>query len=319
MKDKNKTLLIFDGHNVAIRAYHALSKQNDILKNKDGDGTWGIYGFFTTLIHFVNRYNPDQVAIAFDWGQSEKRLSIYPGYKAHRKNDGPEEVKKRQESRRQVDVLIRLLEIFKISVLREPSVEADDIIARLVGIHTDYQIIIVSGDHDLRQLITDKVVVVKPSIGIKNEDIFDYSKVVETYGVSPERLAELWALTGDASDNIPGIPGVGEKTALAMLKQYGSLDNVLIGDSKKVEGHRAVATMAYELIYLDGSYCKMEIPNLDFNPIEPGQDGADSVLEFLEQLDFNSIKLKWITGMLWNGNELSVGKSFKNLKDYNES
>jgi DNA polymerase I len=309
------TLLIFDGHNVALRAYHALSKQTELLKNKEGQGTWGIYGFFTTLVHFVNRYNPKYVAITFDWGQSEQRLAIFEGYKANRKFNNPDEVSKRQESRRQVDVLIRLLEKFNIKVLREPNVEADDIIAKLISLH-DGKVVVVSGDHDLRQLITDKVIVVKPSIGIKAEDIFDYQKVIEKYGIEPNRLPEVWALTGDTSDNIPGVPGVGEKTAVEYLKKYGTLENVLASEEKKLKGNRSTVEMAYKIIYLDGSYCNIDIPDLTFNPINPGEIGADLVLEFLEELNFNSIKLKWITGTLWRGNEISVGKLFKTLKDY---
>lgn len=307
------TLLIFDGYNVTLRAYHALSKQTELLKNKDGEGTWGIYGFFTTLVHFVNKYNPDKVAITFDWGQSEKRLSIFPKYKANRKSQNLEEVSKRQESRRQVEVLTRLLETFNIPVLREPNVEADDIIAKLSKLY-DCDIVIVSSDHDLRQLVTDRVIVVKPSIGIKEEDVFDYKKICEFYGIEPSRLSQVWALTGDSSDNIPGIMGVGEKTAVNLIIKYGSLDNILKSEEKKIEGYEPTIKLAYKLINLDGSYCTLDIPNLDFNPIKPGSIGADAVLEFLEKLDFNSIKFKWITGSLWNGNEISVGKPFKNKK-----
>jgi len=311
MNKKMETLLIFDGHNVALRAYHALSKQSYLLTNKNGQGTWGIYGFFTTLMHFVNRYNPDKVAITFDWGQSEKRLAIFPEYKANRKFNDPNEVFKRQESRKQVEILIRLLEIFNIPVLREPNVEADDIIAKLLSLH-DGKAIVVSGDHDLRQLVTDKITIVKPSIGIKwPEDVFDYQKVIETYGVEPNRLAEVWALTGDISDNVPGVPGIGEKTAVDLLKKYGSLKQILLSDEKKLEGYHAIIDIAYRLIHLDGSYCNITIPDLNFKPIEPGQNNADMVLEFLDLLDFNSIKNKWIVGQLWFGNELSVGKPFK--------
>lgn len=311
------TLLILDGHNVALRAYHALSKQTDLLKNKNGEGTWGIYGFFTTLVHFVNRYNPDKVAITFDWGQSEKRLEIFPDYKGNRKFNNPEEVSKRQESRRQVEVLTRFLEIFNIKVLRQPNVEADDIIAKLVKMY-DCNIVIVSGDHDLRQLVSDKVIIIKPSIGIKEEDIFNYEKVIEKYGIEPHRLPEVWSLTGDSSDNIPGVSGIGEKTAVELLNSYGDLEGVLSSDEKKIVGYKTTVEMAYKIIKLDGSYCTMEIPELDFTPIDPGQIGADVVLDFLDELGFNSIKSKWITGTLWQGNELSVGKAFKSLKEYNE-
>ena len=318
MDEEDDILLIFDGHNVALRAYHALSKQTELLKNKEGDGTWGIYGFFTTLIHFVNRYNPNKVAITFDWGQSEKRLKIFAEYKANRKFSNNEDVDKRQESRKQIEVLIRLLEIFKIPVLREPNVEADDIIAKLINSHNG-KIIVVSGDHDLRQLISDTTIVIKPSIGIKPEDIFDYNKIIEIYGIESHRLPEIWALTGDVSDNIPGVPGIGEKKALELIKKYGSLNQLLSSYEKKIEGYRSTIEKSYQLIYLDGSYCNIKIPNLNFNPVEPGQNDAEKVLEFLEFLDFNSIKLKWIIGKLWSGNEVSVGKLFKSLKDYNEN
>lgn len=307
---ESNTLLIFDGHNVALRAYHALSKQTDLLKNKDGEGTWGIYGFFTTLVHFVNRYNPEKVAITFDWGQSEKRLAIFPDYKAHRKSQNQDEIVKRQESRRQVEVLIRLLEVFNIPVIREPNVEADDIIAKLVHSHNG-NVVVVSGDHDLRQLVNEQVSIVKPSIGIKKEDIFDLDRVLKTYGVHPSQLVELWSLTGDTSDNIPGIPGIGEKTAATLINQHGDLDAVISSGEPKVFAYEEQIRLAKSVIQLDPQCSKVAIPDLSFKPIKPGEVGADIVLESLEALDFNSIKFKWITGTLWVGNELSVGKPFK--------
>lgn len=310
---KSDTLLILDGHNVALRAYHALGKQSLLLKTKEGEGTWGIYGFFTTLVHFVNRYNPEKIAITFDLGQSEKRLELFPEYKAHRKSNIPEENNKRQESKRQIEVLIRLLEIFNIPVIREPNVEADDIIAKLVNKH-EGRVVVVSGDHDLKQLVSDRVIVVKPSIGIKDEDIFDRQKIIDEYGVEPHRLPEIWALTGDTSDNIPGVPGIGEKTAIDMIKKYGSLSDIMRSDEKKIEGYKSTIDLAYKVICLNESYSQIDIPDLTFDPIEPGQSGADLALNFLEQLEFNSIKSKWITGTLWEGNELSVGRLFRGIK-----
>lgn len=310
---KSDTLLILDGHNVALRAYHALGKQSFLLKTKSGEGTWGVYGFFTTLVHFINRYNPEKIAITFDWGQSEKRLEMFPEYKAHRKSNIPEENNKRQESKRQVEVIINLLEIFNIPVIREPNVEADDIIAKIVNNH-EGKTVIVSNDHDLRQLISDRTIVIKPSIGIKSEDIFDRQKILDYYGIEPHRLPEIWALTGDTSDNIPGVPGIGDKTAIDMVKKYGSLNDIIQSNEKKIEGHKSAIELAYKLICINGSYSKVEIPNLTFDPIEPGQPGADVALTFLENLEFNSIKSKWITGTLWEGNELSIGRLFRGIK-----
>ncbi len=310
MNPTNDKLLIFDGHNVIFRAYHALIKHEQVLKNKNGDGTWGIYGFFATLAHFVNRLQPNKLVITFDWGQSEKRLLLLPEYKGNRKFNNQEEANKRQELSRQIEVLIQLLEIFNIKVLREPNVEADDIIAKIVK-QNNCEIVVVSADHDLRQLVTDKVIIVKPSIGIKEEDIYDYQKVIDTYGIEPSRLSEVWALTGDVSDNIPGIPGIGEKTAVKLLQKYGTLENVLLSEEKNIAMYRSVVNIAYRTIHLDGSYCSIQIPDLNFDPIKPGQSGADFVLDFLDLLDFNSVKNKWIVGQLWSNNELSVGKLFK--------
>lgn len=307
LSDASGKLLILDGHNVALRSYHALIKQTELLKNKAGEGTWGVYGFFTTLVHFVNRIEPDRIAIAFDWGQSEKRLAMFPEYKGNRKFKIPEEVSKRQESRRQVEVIIKLLGAFGIPVLREKNVEADDIIAKIVKSSND-EIVIVSGDHDLRQLVSEKVIVVKPSIGVKPEDIYDKERILNTYGIDPSRLPEIWALTGDTSDNIQGIPGVGEKTAIELIKQYGSLNELLNSEEQKLKNNKENAILAYKIINLDGSFCNITIPNLDFNPVKPGKQGADVVLEMLEALDFNSIKFKWITGKLWESNNLSVGR-----------
>lgn len=306
MQEKPGTLLLFDGHNVCLRAYHALGKQN--LQNDDGVGTWGVYGAFKTIIHFVNEHYPSDVVVAFDWGRSEKRLELIPDYKANRNSSSPEHAEKYRESRKQIELLIRLLEVFKIPTIREPNVEADDIIAKVAKNYTG-KIVIISADHDLRQLVDKNTVVIKPSIGTTDKDIYDLERIQGYYGVEPNRLPEIWSLTGDTSDNIKGVPGIGEKTAISLIQKYGDLSKLMMSDEKKVQGYEEVVRTAYKAINLDGSFANVVVSNTKFEPIEPGTEGADAVLSILEELGFNSIKFKWITGTLWKGNKSSIGRS----------
>jgi len=308
MQDEPGTLLILDGHNIAIRAYHALSKYG--LSTTEGVGTWGVYGFLSTLVHFVNRYDPTDVVVTFDWGRSEERLKLVPDYKGNRDSYKKEEdKKKRQEARDQLEITVRFLEVLGIAVCREPNVEADDIIAKIAKAY-DGKIVIVTADHDLRQLINANTIVVKPSIGQVEEDVYDVSRIIRTYGVSPERLPEIWALTGDTSDNVKGVPGIGDKTAISLIQKYGSLSRVMESNEKKIQGHHNLVDIAYKVIYLDGSFATIPIPDTRFKPVQPGEFGADVLLSLFEEYDFHSTKVKWITGTLWKGNSLTgIGRS----------
>lgn len=305
-----KTLLLVDGHNVFIRAYSGLKKQE--LRNKDGFPTYGIYGAFNTIASMIRRYEPTHVLIAFDKGRSSKRVSIDPNYKANRIKSKQElEEKGPDEFRPQLDVFFKLCLSIGIPFLRLDDVEADDIIAKAVKnfATTFEEVVIVSADHDIHQLIRTNVKVVKPSLGQSRnikEEIIDFDSVMEEWGVEPWRLPEIWALTGDKGDNIPGIMGIGPKKATKYIRDYGSLENLLSSDETKVTEHEEIVRKAFELIELKGEdYIPFPpLGNLQFRPVEKGTRDGDFVEKLFSVLELNNIKERWINGTLWRDPKL---------------
>jgi len=308
-----RTLLLFDGHNVFIRAYSGLMKQD--LRNKEGQGTWGVYGTLNTLASMIRRYEPSHVMIAFDKGRSSKRLAIDPEYKANRVRDKgqPSLSDPWEDFRPQMDLLFQFLNKIGIPHLRLQDVEADDIIAKAsieYGPVFD-QVVIVSADHDIHQLIRENIIVVKPSLSQSRdikEEVFDTESIVAQWKIEPIRLPEIWAIMGDKGDNVPGVPGLGPVKATKLIEEHGDLESV-ISNSEKVKEHEEIVRRAFELIQLDG---KDNIPfpplgSLQFNPVTPTTPvHGDRLLKLLEHFELNSIKERWLNGTLWK--EHSIGR-----------
>jgi len=306
-----RTLLLFDGHNVFIRAYSGLMKQD--LRNKEGQGTWGVYGTLNTLASMIRRYEPSHVMIAFDKGRSSKRLAIDPEYKANRVKDKaqPSLSDPWEDFRPQMDLLFQFLNKIGIPHLRLQDVEADDIIAKAAieyGPVFD-QVVIVSADHDIHQLIRENIIVVKPSLSQSRdikEEVFDSESIVAQWKIEPIRLPEIWAIMGDKGDNVPGVPGLGPVKATKLIEEHGDLESV-ISNNEKVKAHEEIVRRAFELIQLDG---KDNIPfpplgSLQFNPVTPTTPThGDRLLKLLEHFELNSIKERWLNGTLWKEHTL---------------
>ena len=312
---KKSTLLLLDGHNIFIRAYSGLASQD--LRNKEGVGTWGVYGTLNTIIGMVRRFEPSHVLLAFDKGRSSKRVAIDPEYKANRVKSKEKKALEGgdlfEDFRPQLDLLIQFCIKIGIPHLRLQDVEADDIIAKAAieyGTIFD-RVVIVSADHDIRQLIRDNVIVVKPSLGraqnIK-EEIFTGKEIVEEWGIEPIRLPEIWAIMGDKGDNVPGVPGLGPVKATKLIKEHGDLESV-IKNNQKVSEHEEIVRRAFELIKLDG---EDNIPfpplgNLQFNPVRPDSPiHGERLANMFDYFEFSSFKERWVAGTLWK--ELSFGK-----------
>jgi len=309
-----KTLLLFDGHNVFIRAYSGLMKQD--LRNKDGQGTWGVYGTLNTLASMIRRYEPTHVLIAFDKGRSSKRLAIDPEYKANRVRSKEKKAALKdpvEDFRPQLDLVFQFCLKIGIPYLRLENVEADDIIAKAAiefGEVFD-QVVIVSADHDIHQLIRENVIVVKPSLSQSRdvkEEVFNTQSVIDQWKVEPIRLPEIWAIMGDKGDNVPGVPGLGPVKATKLIEEHGDLESV-ISNNEKVKEHEEIVRRAFKLIQLDG---KDNIPfpplgNLQFNPVTPTTPvHGDRLLKLLDHFELNSIKERWLNGTLWR--EHSLGR-----------
>ncbi|MGX1694827.1 DNA polymerase I [Microbacterium keratanolyticum] len=222
MTDSAKpTLMVVDGHSLAYRAFFALPVEN--FTTKDNQHTNAIYGFLSMLVNLIKAEQPTHLAIAFDTSRHSFRTDEYPEYKATR-SETPSEFKG------QIPLLQDCLAAMSIPVLTKEGIEADDILATLSvqGAEQGYEVLIVSGDRDTIQLVNDDVTLLYPSVqGVSQLKRYDPVAVQERYGVRPEQYPDIAALVGETSDNLPGVPKVGEKTAVKWLTQFGSLDELL--------------------------------------------------------------------------------------------
>lgn len=224
MTDSAKpTLLVVDGHSLAYRAFYALPVDN--FSTKDGQHTNGIYGFLAMLINLIKAEKPTHLAVAFDTSRQSFRTREYTEYKANR-SETPSEFKG------QIPLLQDCLAAMSIRVLQQEDIEADDILATLAtqGVEKGFRVLVCSGDRDTIQLVNDDVVLLYPNVqGVSQLKRYDRDAVIERYGVPPEMYPDVAALVGETSDNLPGVPKVGEKTAVKWLNQFGSLDALLDG------------------------------------------------------------------------------------------
>ncbi|MDT0179012.1 DNA polymerase I [Microbacterium sp. ARD31] len=215
------TLLVVDGHSLAYRAFFALPVDN--FSTKDGQHTNGIYGFLSMFVNLVKAERPTHLVVAFDTSRQSFRSRVYEDYKANR-SESPAEFKG------QIPLLQDCLAAMGVPVLTKEDVEADDILATLAtqGVESGFQVLVCSGDRDTIQLVTDDVTLLYPSVqGVSQLKRYTPDAVVEKYGLPPENYPDIAALVGETSDNLPGVPKVGEKTAVKWLTQFGSLDELL--------------------------------------------------------------------------------------------
>ena len=220
-----KRLLLIDGHSMAYRAFFALPAEN--FTTAQGQHTNAIYGFATMLISLLKEEKPTHVAVAFDVSRKTFRTEIFPDYKANR-------AKTPDEFRSQMSFLHELVKGFGISQFEIEGYEADDIIATITkrAEKEGAEVLICTGDRDSFQLVTDKTTVLYPKRGVSEMARMTPDAVFEKYGMTPEQYPDFAALRGDPSDNLPSIPGVGEKTAAKWVVEYGSLQELL----KQVDG-----------------------------------------------------------------------------------
>ena len=307
---EKRTLLLVDGHNVFIRAYSGLARQD--FRNSDGVATWGVYGFLNTLTAMTRRYQPSHVLITFDKGKSKKRLELYPQYKANRDKSSKERIEKKKaageidEFLPQFNLLFEFLEVMGVPYLRIDGVEADDILAKAtVELRALFEkVVIISADHDIMQLVRSNVIVVKPSLSQSRdikEEVFTIEKVIEQWGVEPWRLPEVWALMGDKGDNIPGVPGIGPVKAKKLIQTFGNFEKAL--ESEKINEYEPTVRRALDLIKLEG---KDDIPfpplgNLQFNPVKKeNTENSLKLKEMFDYFEFTVMKERWENNELWS-------------------
>lgn len=277
-------LLIIDGNSILNRAYYGIR----LLSTRDGLYTNGIFGFVNILNKLLDETKPDSVAVAFDLHEPTFRHKVFDGYKAGRK-PMPDEL------RMQVPLLKELLDKMGIVRLEAVGFEADDILgteARACSERGD-DCVIATGDRDSLQLVSEKTVVMLAGTkgGKPETTVYDIEKIREVYGVEPQALIQVKALMGDPSDRIPGVPGVGEKTALMLVQKYGTLDYIYenldkldIRDAlrKKLEAGRESAYMSLELARI----CTSAPVETDIEKLRIKKPNNSELYAFLKRLEF---------------------------------
>lgn len=304
--DMPPKFVIIDGSSLVHRAFYALP----LLTTVSGQYTNAAYGFTTMLVKLLTDIKPDAVAVAFDKGRITFRNHAYSEYKAHRKPT-PAELSE------QFPLVKEILQAFHIRVLEEAGYEGDDIIGTLAvkAVQADCDVVIVTGDRDALQLIGPNTKVMLTKKGISDMEIFDAEAFRNKYQINSNQLIDLKGLMGDTSDNIPGVPGIGEKTATKLVAEFGSVENLLhnidhVSGKKLQENLRAHQDMAVLSKKLATIACDMA---LEFTLVEFKYVPDSAALrELFKQFEFKSLLLRM--DEIFPGNETaepSAGNFFE--------
>jgi len=277
---------LLDGMALAYRAYYSMIARP--LRNSRGENISAIYGFATTLMKILAEDRPDHIAVAFDTKEPTFRHEAYPDYKANREAM-PEDM---------ISQLSRLKDVvraFNTPLVELPGFEADDIMGTLArraeseGVKT----FLVTGDKDMMQLISPQIHILRPGKNVSEMEEVDERGVMEKFGVTPDRVIDVLALMGDKTDNVPGVAGIGEKTAIPLVQQFGSVEEIYLaldripqkGIRDKLARDKMMALLSKKLVTIDTS-----VPlAVDFHNLRAQAPDLQAVLRLFEELEFKSL------------------------------
>lgn len=278
-------ILLIDGHSLAYRAFFALPVEN--FSTSSGQPTNAIYGFASMLINLIKDEKPTHLAAVFDVSRKTFRTEAFPQYKANRAST-PDEL------RSQLTFLSELMSAFRIKSFEYEGFEADDLIATIVqkcGVDAD--VLICTGDRDSFQLITEKVKILYPKKGVTELARIDQQELMKRYGLTPHQYPDFAALRGDPSDNLPSIPGVGEKTAAKWIIDYGSLKNLVakVAEIKGKTGEALRENINSVLRNRELTQLRRDVP-ISFTLDELQWEGIDieSTTRFFEKLEIKALR-----------------------------
>lgn len=307
MPKKRPTLFIIDGSNNVYRSYYAIRG----LTNSAGLATNAVYGFTQMLRKLLKDHNPDCVAVAFDIGAAKSRHEAFVDYKKDRR-PMPDDLSV------QLPFVYEVLEGFRIPVIGVEDWEADDLIGSLAckARDLDYEVVIATSDKDFFQLVG-------PGISLYHtgrEVLYDAKGVEEVFGLPPEKVIDVMAIWGDAIDNIPGVPGIGEKGAKGLITQFGSLENVYehLGEVKKVsqrkalEENREKAFLSRELARIK---CDLEV-DIDFNSLGRGEPDRAKLHEVFSRLEFASLMQEYLPEAPRAPRDYRIVESAAEIRDF---
>ena len=300
-------LFLVDGHSLCYRAFYAIPN----LTNSKGEPTNAIYGFVTMMRKLMEDQKPDLVAVCFDRKEPTFRHEQYKEYKAHRK-PMPEELVS------QIEPIKEFCRLSNLALFEKAGYEADDVIGTLalLGKKEGYRVFIVTGDKDAFQLVDDRIKVFQPH---KDNMIYDAEKVRERFnGLGPEKVVDILALMGDASDNIPGVPGIGEKTAIKLLLEFGSVERLLVNIEKlssekqkqKILENIEDLKMSRMLATIDTA-----VPlTVDWDAIRMGEPDAEGLTEFFKRYEFRGFLKETVS----RGGKPETDRQYKRIETSQE-
>jgi DNA polymerase-1 len=284
MPATRKRIFLLDGHSLSYRAFFALP---NTLATSTGQVTNAVYGFTSMLIKLLAEEHPDYLLVAFDKGRSTARLEMYPDYKAGRA-ETPDEF------RQQLPLIVEVLETLRVPIISVEGTEADDIIATLAlkAVDRGLEAVVVTADRDFFQLVRPGIRVMFNRKGISDIVWYDEQAVQERFGLPPDRYLDYVALKGDPSDNIPGIPGVGEKTASRLIQEYGSVEGVVANREALPPKLQAAIAEATDTLVRNKDVSRLQT-DLDL-PLDPddsvvGEWDEDAVRRLFNSLEFRSL------------------------------
>lgn len=306
-----KKLMIIDGSSLLHRAFYALP----LLSTKNGIYTNGIYGFLTMLYKVQEEKKPDYICVAFDKKGPTFRHEEYDKYKAHRQSTP-------SELAQQFPIIREVLDAMKVKYLELSGFEADDIAGTLakMGEESLTEVILVTGDKDYLQLATDNTKVLITKKGITELEEFDRNKIIEEYGITPDQLIDLKGLMGDKSDNIPGVPGIGEKTGLKLLIEYDTIENIY-ENIDEISGKKLKENLAENkhLAFLSKKLGEImtSVPmDISLDNLKIEEPNWEELKKLYEELEFNSLLGK-ISNELVDNKEESIILEYNILDDSN--
>ena len=284
---QRRTLYLIDGMSCAYRAYYAIRD----LRSSSGEPTNAVFGFTNMLLKIIRERKPDAVTVVFDSPAPTFRHERFEAYKAHRK-PMPEDLSV------QIPMIRMIIDAYRIPVLQRDGVEADDLMGSLAvkAAGEGFDVFLVTSDKDMLQVVGDRISVFRPDLG----EVCDAAAVERRFGVGPRKVIEVLALAGDASDNIPGVPGIGEKTAVELVRRFGGVEGVLAGVDK-VKGekrrenlirHAEQARLSRELVTL-----KLDVPlDISAGDLAVGEPDRRRLGELFKRFEFRKLHAEFAGG-----------------------
>ncbi|MDZ4160142.1 MAG: 5'-3' exonuclease H3TH domain-containing protein, partial [Anaerolineaceae bacterium] len=282
------TLYLIDGHALAYRTYYAITAAGggERLQTRSGEPTAGVYGFASVLLRILEQDKPEYLAVAFDTGKTF-RDQLYPEYKATR-------AKMPEDLRPQIERIRQLVDTFSFPRLEVEGFEADDVLGSVArqAVESGFGVKIITGDRDLLQLVNERIIVNLPGAKLSEARDYSHADVVKSLGVRPDQVIDYKALVGDASDNIPGVAGIGEKTAVSLLESYANLDEIyahledLPGRVRsRLEANREMAYLSRQLATI-----RMDVPAvLELDRARTDHIDYSAVEALFQQLEFRTL------------------------------